>query len=253
MNLRVVVAYLTCLAIGYWPVCSAQDRHEPNRYSNSTTNVPQPLVICTGWHALCTDSTACQVNGMGANCDCMRVNETHIVETGEIQDQAVKLRTLRRCTMEHLCAVDEAPVCAAIKNAQYQVDNVKYRWVSTYSYRGWCTLLQRKLAACYPGTDGYKGDLNWAICDVAPCIENPDPADPNKPLSCQCRVKEGSFVGTNGTCTGDNGGIMSSMPTELWDFTNNTYAAPMPGNQYVRGACDPLKSDPPPQTNFVQR
>jgi len=248
MNVKVFATYITCLAIGYWPVCSAQHGQQADRYSQSSTNVPQPLVTCTGWHALCTDSTACQVNGMYANCSCMRVNETHIVETSEIQDPEVKLLTLRKCTSQHPCAEDEAPVCAAIKNVQYQVENIKYRWVSTYSYRGWCTLLQRKLVACYPGKEGYRGDSDWAICDVAPCTETANPTDPEKPLTCQCRVKEKTaFVGTNGTCTGDNGGIMSSMPVELWDFTNNTYAAPMPGNQYVQGACAPLKSDPSPQ------
>ena len=247
MNIKLLSTCITCVAIGYWPVSAAQDRHQPDRYTQSSTNAPLPLVICTGWHALCTDSTACQVNGLYANCNCMRVNETHIVETDEIQDPEVKLLTLRKCTTEHPCAVGEAPICAAIKNGQYQVDDVKYRWVSTYSYRGWCTLLQRKLAECRPGTDGYRGDLAWAICDVAPCTEDPNPSDPEKPLSCQCRVKEHlAFVGTNSTCTGDSGGIMSSMPLELWDFKNNTYSGPMPGNQYVQGACAPLKSDPPP-------
>lgn len=36
---------------------------------------------------------------------------------------------------------------------------------------------------------------------------------------------------------------MSSMPLSGWDFQNNTYTFPMPGYEYVQGACAPLKSD----------
>lgn len=210
---------------------------------------PQPLVVCTGWHALCTASTDCKMNDdkTKASCNCLRVNETHIVLTSEIQDAEVKSQTLEKCTNEHPCAVDQAPVCTAIQSGQYTVDNVKYPWVSTYSYRGWCSILEGKLKLCDPTAPGYTGDLYWAICDVEPCTEIKNPSDPNKPLSCQCRVETKTpFVGTNGTCTGDNGGIMSSMDAKLWDFKNNTYAFPMPGYEYVQGACAPLKSDPPP-------
>jgi hypothetical protein len=66
-------------------------------------------------------------------------------------------------------------------------------------------------------------------------------------LSCQCRVEENTaFVGIHDSCTGDNGGIMSSMTMEAWDFENNTYTFPMPGYEYVQGACAPLTSDPDP-------
>jgi hypothetical protein len=52
----------------------------------------------------------------------------------------------------------------------------------------------------------------------------------------------------NGSCTGDNFGIMSSMPIWAWDFENNTYTFDMPGYEYVQGACALLASDPwPPQ------
>lgn len=213
--------------------------------SHNSVNAPQELVVCTGWHALCTASPDCKMNGDQATCDCLRVNETHIVETTEIQDPAIKRMTQIRCTNVHPCAVDQAPVCGAIKSGQYEVDNVKYNWVSTYSYRGWCSLLQQKLVACDPTAPGYGGDVNWAICDAAPCTENPNPSDPNRPLSCQCRVVENTpFVGTNGSCIGENGGIISSMLASGWDFQNNTYTFPMPGYQYVQGACAPLQSDP---------
>ncbi len=51
------------------------------------------------------------------------------------------------------------------------------------------------------------------------------------------------FVGPQGRCTGDNGGIISSFSLSAWDFQNNTYTIAMPGYEYVQGACAPLKSD----------
>jgi hypothetical protein len=205
---------------------------------------PQELVVCTGWHALCSASTDCKVTGDRADCDCLSVDETHIVMTNEIQDAAVKQMTQAKCTDRHPCDVDEAPVCGAIRDGRYKVAHVKYDWVSTYSYRGWCGLLP-KLKACDLQAVGYAGDRQWAICDVAPCTEIAHPSDPNKPLTCQCRVvREVSFVGMNGSCVGDRGGIMSSMPISSWDFLNNTYPVPVPGYEYVQGACARLSSDP---------
>jgi hypothetical protein len=236
------ITCITWIAMSCWPICLAQVAETTG---GNTHNLPQAFVVCTGWHALCSASTDCKMNGDKANCDCLRVNETHIVATSEIQDTAVKHLTQAKCTNKHPCNVDQAPVCEAIKSGQYEVDNVKYDWVSTYSYRGWCSLLERKLQACDPSANDYTGDLSWAVCDVAPCTENQNPSNPDMPLSCQCRVVEKiAFVGTNGSCTGDNGGIMSSMPLSAWDFQNNTYTFPMPGYQYVQGACAPLKSDP---------
>ena len=241
MRLALLVACITCVTMGYSPVCLAQ--------SHSTHNEPQASVVCTGWHALCSASTDCQVNGDKAFCDCLRVHENHILLTSEIQDPLVQHATRVKCTTEHPCDVDQAPVCNAIKEGQYKVDDVKYRWVSTFSYRAWCSLLQVKMQACDPGSDGYTGNLAWAVCDLAPCTEIQNPSDPNKPLSCQCRIVEKvPFLGTNGTCTGDNGGIMSSSPAQTWDFQNNVYRIPIPGMQFVQGACAPLKSDPLPST-----
>lgn len=215
------------------------------RTERSASEVPQDFVTCTGWHALCSASPDCRMNGDKADCDCLRVNETHIVATSEIRDLAVKRLTLAQCTKEHPCNLDQAPVCTAIRDGQYQVDNIKYEWVSTYSYRGWCSLLQQQPVACDQQTPGYTGDAYWAICDAAPCTENPKPSNPDKPLSCQCRVEITPFVGL-GSCTGANGGIISSFPLSAWDFQRNTYPFPMPGYEYVQGACSPLKSDPLP-------
>jgi hypothetical protein len=37
------------------------------------------------------------------------------------------------------------------------------------------------------------------------------------------------------------------MELWIWDFENNTWAFPMPGYDYVKGACEALQSDPLPQ------
>jgi len=211
---------------------------------SNSVDPSQPFVVCTGWHALCTASTDCQMNNINANCDCWRVKETHIVETQSIRDIPVKDLTRAQCTMRHPCALDEAPICKVIRSGQYTVNNVKYDWVSTYSYRGWCGLLKGTLKACFPGAPRYNGDKYWALCDVAPCTEIENPSDPDRPLRCQCLIEDSAFVGTNGSCTGDDGGIISSMPVEAWNFRKNTYRIPIPGYEYVQGACAPLNSDP---------
>jgi hypothetical protein len=163
-----------------------------------THNVPQEFVVCTGWHALCSASPDCKMNGGTADCDCLKVNENHIVQTSSIQDPLIKHLTDAKCTTAHPCDVDEAPACHAIKSGQYTVDNTRYRWVSTYSYRGWCSLLQANLQSCDPGTAGYSGDRYWAVCDAAPCTEIENPSNPEKPLSCKCQVLQ---VPGNSECT----------------------------------------------------
>ncbi len=236
------IACMLGSAMSYSPTCLAQAVED----TRDTSEKPQSIVVCTGWHALCSLSTDCAMKGDRATCDCFRVNETHIVLTTEIQDEAVKHLTQRTCTDKRPCETDQAPICKAIKSGEYEVDNVKYEWVSTYSYRGWCSILERAPQPCIQRAPGYSGDLYWAICDVAPCTENPHPSNPDKPLSCQCRVERTPFVGVNGSCTGDNGGIISSMAISGWDFKHNTYRFPMPGYEYVGPACAPLKSDPIP-------
>lgn len=238
------ITFLTWVTMSSWPICLA-DAGEPRGIgTRPVMETPQDFVVCTGWHALCTASPDCKMNGATADCDCMRVNETHIVATAEIQDAAVKILTLAECTNERPCDVDQAPVCKAIRDGSFKVDGVEYKWISTYSYRGWCSLMAVKPIPCDQKAKGYTGDLYYAICDAAPCTEIKHPSDPERPLSCQCRVANDPFAGMNGTCTGDNGGIMSSMPVWAWDFRNNTYPFPMPGYEYVQGACAPLKSDP---------
>lgn len=245
----VILAVVASMTIAVVPAGLADTHGKAGERSDNAAVEPQTAVVCTGWHALCTGSTDCQTNGGDmADCACWRVNETHIVLTSEIQDPAVKRLTQARCTSRNNCDVDEAPVCSVISDGEYEVDQVKYDWVSTYSYRGWCGLYRPK--ACDTTQADYVGDTRWTICDAAPCTEIQDPADPERPLSCQCRVMEGSFVGTKDSCTGENGGIMSAMALEYWDFEKNTYSVPVPGYEYVYGACAPLKSDawPPAQS-----
>lgn len=250
-----VLKSLVFLATANLNFLSAQPRNESQPVAQAaekrTHNLPQDFVVCNGWHALCSASSDCRVNGDRAACDCLRVNETHVVETNSIQDTEVKRQTQIKCTGEHPCDVDQAPVCQAIKSGQYEVQGIKYDWVSTFSYRGWCTLVKVAPKACDPRSPGYIGDSSWAVCDAAPCTEIRNPSNPEKPLSCQCVVvPKIPFLGLNGSCTGDNGGIMSSSPLSTWDFTNNTYRIAIPGLEYVQGACAPLKSDPlpPPQS-----
>ena len=237
---------ITCIimiATSYCPICSAEAGEKRDGKRRNFIGEPQEFVVCTGWHALCTASFDCQMNGDKADCDCMRVNETHIVYTHAIQDMAVKRLTQAKCTNKYPCDIDQAPVCKAIKNGNYRVNKVKYDWVSTYSYRGWCSLLNLNLTPCDQEATGYTGDLYWAICDGAPCTEKQNPSDPNRPLSCQCRVEDTAFVGIDDSCTGEYGGIISSFPSEAWDFENNTYRISMPGYEYVQGACAFLESD----------
>jgi hypothetical protein len=236
------ITWIIWITMSYGPVSLAEVGEKADKGSRNHGDVPQELVVCTGWHALCSASTDCQMHGDKAECDCLRVDETHIVETSEIQDPAVKRLTEAKCTDRHPCAVDEAPVCKAIRYGQYEVDKVKYDWVSTFSYRGWCGLYKPK--ACDQNKPGYTGDSYWAICDGAPCTETGNPSDPDRPLRCQCRAEDTPFVGTKDSCTGDNGGIISAMPLWVWDFENNTWKIPVPGYEYVQGACAPLKSDP---------
>ena len=236
---------LAFLAMADVDLVNAQARKAPRPAARAGEGgVPQELVVCTGWHALCSASPDCRKDGDRADCDCLRVDETHVVETTEIQDTAVRRLTLARCTSAHPCDVDRAPVCRAIRDGQYRVDGVRYDWVSTYSYRGWCSLLTPAPIPCDQGVPGYTGDRYWAICDAAPCTENRNPSDPERPLSCRCRVMSTPFVGAGGSCTGKNGGIMSSFPLSGWDFRNGTYTFPMPGYEGVRGAGAPRKSDP---------
>lgn len=243
MRCQFVAAFLLFAAIGYCPATCARLGAQEMGGPQHSMHEPQPFVECTGWHALCSSSTDCRMNGDMADCDCLRVNETHIVDTAEIQDLRVKLFTLASCAKDHPCAVDQAPVCRAIKYRQYRVENVRYDWVSTFSYRGWCNLVTVQPVACDQSAPGYRGDLYWAICDAAPCKENRNPSDPNKPLTCQCRVQNTPFLGANGSCTGNNGGIMSSSPLASWDFQSNNYRIALPGLSYVQSACSPFRSD----------
>ncbi len=210
----------------------------PSEHKNNKPR-PQEAVECSGWHALCSLATDCvyEQGSRFADCACWQVNEQHVVATSNIKNAAfggapIKEETQRRCTTAHPCALDEAPVCQAIK--ELLEDD---QWISTYSYRGWCE-----------NWDPVKCEKNnagpWADCMTSPCNVMADPDDPNRPLSCLCTVNVGPFVGTNGSCDdGDNDTVMSTIERLTWDFENNQFSFPWPGYEYVKGACAPVGSD----------
>lgn len=226
---------LALVAMSYGAMALAANEIEKGNSPHSG-KIPQPFVVCSGWHALCDFASNCEVVDDQANCACWKVFEPYIVETSKIQDKAVKNKTQAICTASHPCDIDEAPVCKAIRFGQFKVDDVKYRWVSTFSYRGWCE--NWKPVPC-----GYEEGswATWADCMSAPCTFIDNPSDPERPLSCQCRVMEGAFIGTQGSC--DEGNVMSTEPLGNWDFHKNTFRLPYPGYQFVKGACAELESD----------
>ena len=119
---------LIWIAMSYGSICLADVGEETDNGTN--IDVPQDFVVCTGWHALCTASPDCIMNGDKADCDCMRVNETNIVATSEIQDTEIKNLTQAKCTNEHPCDVDQAPIAAPSR-----MDHMKQMELSTIGYR----------------------------------------------------------------------------------------------------------------------
>ncbi len=76
---------------------------------------------------------------------------------------------------------------------------------------------------------------------TSPCevVDNSD-----RPLSCQCTVNKGPFVGTDGSCDdGDKKTVMSTIERFTWNFEKNQFSFPWPGYEYVKGACAPVESD----------
>jgi len=231
--MRLPILALASLAAVF--ACSATVKAE--KPSITPPVVPQVSVECTGWHALCSLATDCRVGPSGkADCDCWRVDENHMVVTGAIKDPAVRAATQRRCTNKNPCGVDEAPVCKAIQSREMIVDGVQTDWVSTYSYRGWCK--NWKPVAC-DRTNGKDGP--WADCMTSPCTENHSGTD--RPLTCQCTVHDGGFIGTNGGCATAQDEVMSTIPRETWSFENNQFTLDMNGYEFVKGACADIGSD----------
>ena len=108
---------LAVMSLGMASVAGTGEKADPG--DSHSAVAPQLGVACTGWHALCSGVTDCQLSSEGVDCDCWRVNEPYIVMTSEIQDVKVKRMTEIRCTNRHPCYVDEAPVCGAINDGRY--------------------------------------------------------------------------------------------------------------------------------------
>ena len=208
--------------------------------AQTVADPPQETVECSGWHAVCALATDCKLAALAtgpapptATCDCWKVTEQHMVMTSNIKNETfgnVQMKELTQavCTNNHPCGLDEAPVCSAIK-AMVPNDH----WVSTFSYRGWCK-----------NWDPVKCEGLWADCMTSACTESQKPKDPNRPLSCHCTLHASRFVGTNGRCSAQPSTVMSTIRIETWDFDNNTFAFSVAGDDYVKEACSPIKSDP---------
>jgi hypothetical protein len=188
------------------------------------TSQPQPFVVCTGQHALCSFADHCQLSSDGktANCDCWDVNDTYIVRTSAILDPNAKQATLAACTTAHPCNTDQAPVCQSIANNQFAVNGVTPARVSAFSYVDFCGKF--KPVTCDSGP--------WASCMTAPC--EPNRKDPNKPLTCTCPVANGPFLGLQGHCAQPTGTVMSTVPASF-NFSL------LPGSAFVLESCLALK------------
>jgi len=73
------IACVILIAMSYGSICLAEEDEKTD--NSASIDAPQDFVMCTGWHALCTNSNDCKMHEDKADCDCMRVNETHFVLT----------------------------------------------------------------------------------------------------------------------------------------------------------------------------
>lgn len=73
------VTFIAWLAMAYGSICWAEAGQKMDRRGHPSADAPEDAVACTGWHALCSASPDCKMTGDKADCDCLRVNEPHIV------------------------------------------------------------------------------------------------------------------------------------------------------------------------------
>jgi hypothetical protein len=59
---------ITWIAMSYGPICLAEAGEKMDNGTHNFTDVPQEIVVCTGWHALCTASHDCIMHGGKADC-----------------------------------------------------------------------------------------------------------------------------------------------------------------------------------------
>ena len=85
----IAVVLMALMAMPYGATALAANEIEQGN-SSQADNTPQPVVVCSGWHALSDFATNCEVVGDQANCACWKVKETYMVESSKIQDKAVK-------------------------------------------------------------------------------------------------------------------------------------------------------------------
>eukprot|EP01083_Nonionella_stella_P269923 913615_1 len=68
---------------------------------------PQPLIQCTGVHALCIFA-ACSPDGI---CRCKTYDSIYQIATAAIKNDTIKDATLSYCTLESPCEINQAPIC----------------------------------------------------------------------------------------------------------------------------------------------
>ena len=182
---------------------------------------PQARVECIGRHALCTFSS-CTQNGL---CDCWVVNSTFSVSTSEILNETIRIETQKVCTQDKPCNINTAPICNAIINNSYYINNTLSWAVSAFSWEAYCT--RADPVNCPTGL--------WAACMTASCIERDN--DPNLAL-CSCPVKLSPWIdfqypNKQSNCKYPNGVITSTVPA-------NFSMEVLPGASYALEACAAL-------------
>jgi hypothetical protein len=63
---------------------------------------------------------------------------------------------------------------------------------------------------------------------------------------------KGPFVGTKDSFTGDNGGLISAIELQYWDFETDSFSVPVQGYEYLQRACAALRSDPWPPSQDIE-
>ncbi len=95
---------------------------------------PQLLVQCTGVHALCIFA-ASEADG---TCNCKTYDSLYQIATAIIKNETIRDATRSYCTFGSPCGINEAPICQAILNNEYYVNEQLSQVASTYSWDSFC-------------------------------------------------------------------------------------------------------------------
>eukprot|EP01084_Bolivina_argentea_P102462 183555_1 len=141
---------------------------------------PQPLVQCAGVHALCVFAS-CSSDG---SCRCKTYDSIYQIATAAIKNDTIKDKTLSYCTLESPCEINQAPICEAIINNEYYVNDKLSQVTSAYSWNSFCERAwpTQIWSQCNDGL--------WASCMMASCSYDPQ----TDFVLCECDVKIGVNV-----------------------------------------------------------